>query len=806
MEYKVRYSGEFLAIDGARYRADIEEKSDTDFAIGDLTFPAEEPLVIEWDTVDKEDVLHGATATLQIESPGDRTYVDLYSIEVGAIRLSVYKDGILYWRGCLDPEFYEEPYERLAQYDVTLTFTDFGIFDRLKYDLAGYQTLRAIVESAVSRAGLEASIQTRLTTSIKGGTADTLLDDICILSDNFCDEDGEWSTLQDALEGILLPLGIHMQQAANGGVILYDLNAVATEQKTEEVYWDGDSQTLGVDKVANNVKITFSPYVTDEVLTEELEYTDDYKQQRKDGDAFDVYNCYTKDDEGTWDMYRSYWLALSKKGKGVEYLHPDARFGHIEPVLGKADEGTCIVWLSVTNQAPLDKIKFPNAYAQNITGDTYDAAGYVKNYPALSYMDSSTYKPLMRTARKWVVTGGNDTKLKLSLEVLADARYNPFEDAEGEDNQRNEKENYEMISGDKSRVLFIPCTLALYDGDGNALYHYQNYKTDKTRNFYGNAASISPTWFYDEGWEKGDADPSNPCFLVFYDNSDRGSFCEKSCFGDGFTVNKWSYLLQFFGYCGKTDIDYPTSGMEEGEYIPLPPTSGYLEITIYSGGIVYQTLSGTTAFLDQGFYGDGSTRGGGAKKPQIDDIVLADGTTHSQNIQLRFQRDFCPFRIRHLFYKAPTIEYVDGITGENVDADDIEYSGYLNKDASDGIELNTTCGTSSDELPTARGIYRKTSDLTPITQVTRADITDNPERLLIGTLYSQFATRHATLTGYADIAANNLRSAIPYTEKNQEGKVFWMSGEVQDLITGTSEVTLIELSPDTYRAIEEVEG
>lgn len=801
MEYYTRYSGSFVAVDGTIYRADIEQKSAAPFSVGELTFPAEEPLTIEWDTTDKEEVLHGSTATMQIESPGDRTYIDLYTIEVGNIRLSVYRNGTLYWRGCLDPEFYEEPYEAYDKYDVSLTFTDFGIMDRLKYSLQGYQTLRAIVEDAVSRSGLGYSVATMLTTSVEGGTADTLLDDICILSENFCDEDGEWDTLQEALEAIFLPLGIHMQSTTEGSVILYDLNAVATSTETEEVYWNSDSQTLGVDKVANNVKITFSPYVSDEVLTTELEYTDDYKEQRKNGEAFDVYNCYMKDGKGVWDMYRSYWLALSENGKGLAYLNTKARYGHIEPVLGSASEETAVVWLSVTNQAALNTIKFDNAAASNITGSTYAAEGYVTNYPALAYMSDSDYQPLMRTTKACVVPG-EDTMLKVSLEILADARYNPFEDEEQDDNQLNEKDNYELISGSKSRVFFVPCTIVLYDGEGNAIYHYQNYKVDKTINYYGNT-NINPFTLYDAGWKSGDADPSDPCFLVYYDNSDRGTFCEESCF-DGFTTNKYSLLLQQFGVCKKTDVKYPTTGLDEGEYLPLPPEMGYIEVTIYTGGIVYQITSGTSAFLDQGFLGDTTTTGGGAKKPQLDDI-LSGGTPHSQRYQLKFQKEGCAYRIRHLMYKAPQIEYVDAITGENIDADDIEYSGYINKDAEDNIELDTTCGTSSDELPTARGIYRKAADLTPITELTRAGITDCPERLLIGTLYSQFATRHTTLTGDADIPVSGKRSAMAYTEQNQDGKVFWLSGEVQDLITNTSEMTLIEVSPDEFHAIEEVE-
>lgn len=39
-----------------------------------------------------------------------------------------------------------------------------------------------------------------------------------------------------------------------------------------------------------------------------------------------------------------------------------------------------------------------------------------------------------------------------------------------------------------------------------------------------------------------------------------------------------------------------------------------------------------------------------------------------------------------------------------------------------------------------------------------------------------------------------------YTEFNQQGKKLMIKGEIQDLISDTSEVTLVELRPDEYHA------
>lgn len=152
---QLRYTGEFASRAGAAWRVDIMQEADAPFdSAGYLTFPADSPLVIEWPREDKEAAILGSNATLKIISPGDRTYEDLYTIEAGRIRMDVYKDNALYWSGALDPEFYEEPYETASGYEVSLTFSDFGILDRVKYDLAGMQTLRDIIAYALQRAGI----------------------------------------------------------------------------------------------------------------------------------------------------------------------------------------------------------------------------------------------------------------------------------------------------------------------------------------------------------------------------------------------------------------------------------------------------------------------------------------------------------------------------------------------------------------------------------------------------------------------------------------------------------------------------
>lgn len=886
--YYVRYSGAFVAVDGVTWRADIEQLADEPFSpVGSLTFPAEEPLTIEWAEVGKEEVMHGSTATLQIESPGDRTYIDLYTIAVGSIRLRVYRDGVLYWSGSLDPEQYEEPYERFANYDVTLTFTDFGILDRLKYNLIGTQSARAILKNAFERACIGYTAFINLLTTNAGGeetelvasdgstlltdtdgrtlcvrdsTPASLFDDVYIQSANFCDEDGEWNTLKEVLEGILQPLGAHIQQGTEGRIILFDMNGLATTTDAmERITWSGDSQTLGVDRVANDVKITFSPYVESSVYDGELKYDDDYDTQRKEGrDFFTFQNCYKTSSD---DKYKAHYVALSDKGSGLAYVNSDiAKYGLIKQYLGQAENNLVFLCrMMVANEKPLNEIWFDGA-ASSVTGSKSDsdserAIGYTDGYPLL---ERTTNGVLYRTKKVFVPAGDAErdtdtgesmqgsTSLKIECPVLLDARYNPFETAD--DEHENENENYNAVNtqdGD-GFVFFIPFTLVLYDADGNALYHYRNFQLLEKREI-AEYDSDRVFGMYRQEWVKGSPNEEGLAYFGYYADDVRGKMRDKSGFSGGFVTNKDT--LRFYRYATRTTdpaaLEFPKTKKEEGEYIPLPPVEGYLELSVYDGVLAYgswnmrevkATLTWVaghssahekrrfdvlgksgggnyvipgTHDITKGRYNDVSTwnvlsEGDGSfKNPQFSD--LTPGTIDFNVGLYEWRNRMNNWRVRHIYYKAPTITAVTGNDlAEEVEADDIEYSGYINKAAEEEISIDTICGTSDDEIPYGRGLYRD-KDGVAIKEFTRAGHTDHPERLLIGTLMSNFATRHTKITGEADIPASGLRAATPYSERLQGSKKFYLSGATLDLHEGTAVVTIIEVLRDYYTEIEEVE-
>ena len=112
-----------------------KEIDDAPNKVGILSFDVGESVVIEWGEVSKEEPLCPSTATIRVISPDDGTYQNLYTIKAGSVGAHIYRDGQLYWAGTLDAEFYEEPYETRDNYVVSLTFSDFGVLDRIPMPL-----------------------------------------------------------------------------------------------------------------------------------------------------------------------------------------------------------------------------------------------------------------------------------------------------------------------------------------------------------------------------------------------------------------------------------------------------------------------------------------------------------------------------------------------------------------------------------------------------------------------------------------------------------------------------------------------
>lgn len=753
MKY-LRYMGEFVSVAGVVWRAEILQEADAAFdTIGSLEFPADEPLVIEWGNKSKEEVICSSVATLKIISPGDRTYEDLYSIEVGRVRLDIYRNNSLYWSGCIDTEFYEEPYEMLNGYEVSLTFSDFGVLDRLKYDLADMQTLYAIVNYCAGRCGIncggidDSLISTQLTAS---GSA-LNLKSLKVRSDNFYDEDGEASTLAEVIEGILQPLALRMIQRS-GKIYVYDLNGLYNKASVKQIVWDGDSQTLGTDKVYNNAKITWSTYAqSGNLLSDEcwgdietdasLMALNNLAGGNKDGANYFSYHYSTVLDDwiDATDCGFTIWTAT--EGKNAE-LGSNVRFFKIVPQYDGTDsEGIAIYWKSVRG------VKVGNSSNWHAE---FSSQGHGEGaIPATSI--NSIGPALYKTNKVWIppVDNANKLAVRISIDMLLDPRFNPFESASNLMKYVEQKDWYDRFNI-YGNFIYVPVTIKFQPDGSNTVYVWTN-KNIVTRSISSPVTTLNGTYGQWVTYTNDD-NPNNWGYLCYYDAKDHV---------DTSGVLGWKKNRPAINP-HRNQLISILANAEDGQYIPYPNYGG-------RGGKLWVEVRGA------GWY------------------IINEGTdlANSENGPKGLWG-----KVSWILHKLPEIEIMNNTQfDQTIDTSDVEYNAEINAAAKEPIELDTICGTSVDGVPMARGAYFNATDGKQIKQLTRAGRTTQVEDLLIGTLYSQFGQRRTTLYGEAQIAHDPI---AVYKEDNQGDKRFILVEDVQDVRMDTSEATFIELRPDEY--------
>lgn len=526
MKY-LRYMGEFLSVSGVVWRAEILQEADAAFeTVGSLEFDADQPLVIEWGNKSKEEVICGATATLKIISPGDRTYEDLYSIDVGRVRLDVYRNNALYWSGCIDTEFYEEPYEQLNGYTVSLSFTDLGVLDRLKYDLANMQTLYDVVSYCIGRCGINCGgiDDSLISTSLTPSGSALSLTDIKVRSDNFYDEDGEALTLGEVIEGILQPLALRMIQRA-GKVYIYDINGLYTKAAKKQIVWDGSSQTLGVDVVYNNAKITWSTYAQsgnlspDSCWPESIETPPSVASMNNtsggsmNGAKYFSFHYENKDLTKWFDAQDyGFTIWLAEQGNNAELINNSVRYFRIVPQYdGTECEGVAVRWTAVAGwKVDYGGGNWAAQYSWQAYGVSTDAlTGFLTDIGAVLFKSSPVWIPPVANAGNLV--------LRVGLEMLLDPRFNPFESAENNDLMKY-KDWYSNWNT-HGNFVYVPVTIKFQPDGSDAVYVWDNRSIVQTA-VGSPVKSINGTY---GSWVRltNDETPNAWGWLAYYDAKDR---------------------------------------------------------------------------------------------------------------------------------------------------------------------------------------------------------------------------------------------------------------------------------------------
>ena len=698
----IRYTGEFMSIAGSRYRAEIWQEGFTGKPV-ELTFPYETPVSIEWAEVDKLEPVMSSAATLMVVSETDRQFVNLYTTQAGSTRLDIYRNNKLYWSGMLDPEIYEEPFSRERDYEVSLTFSDFALLDRIAFEQTGTDNrqrikLRTVLDMAVKQSGINtgADWQTFLSTTTSAGAS--LLDGVYVSEDNFFDEDGEPMTLREVLEGVLRPFGLQMVQK-DGRINLYDLHALSEGLQPRRVRWCLADSALGVDKTYNNCELTYSPYMSNNLVDASIE-PDMIKDTACTTHRVNV--DYSDQNYPGFDMLL-HPLSLRQRKFRVLDAFNQTKFFKIKPIFsGDSEAGVAVVFDTRTGHKTYAQqcSRVLNAGLPSVTIEMHDRP-YVFVDPALR---------------------GNYL-LNLKIEALVDVRYNPFEDA-SKDNEEGWWKDFQK----RCHYGYIPFRLVLRNDQGRALYHYDNSTVVNT--------PLLSFMVYTTGrkWEPGEGTWGN-AYAAYYDKEDRS---KKAGWG-GWKTNRpvMGYTLLLPSIFDK---------MFDGEYIPMPPTSGWLELSI---GNTFRTI-----------------------EPNVD-----ISTIHW-------------FLLKKVELKLTT-PY-----GKELEKSDIVLRAWVEKSARETLKLDTVCGTLPDGAhPTARGQFF-TAAGGVITAFRRAGVTDKVERLLLGTVYSQFHGRKKKLSGTADLV--NKFSTL--TDEHETGR-FMVVSEVQNLLRDESNLTMIEIVTDNYTGV-----
>lgn len=829
----------------------------------DWRVPAEEPVVIEWDA-DKTEAIVGSTCTIVLVSPYDGALLPLYTTEPGLWGVEItyrrrmqewhdvgghmslidgYDTEKTIWTGWLDTEFYEEPFIDLQDYEVTLTFSDFGLLKRKIFNMplsnnSNQFSINQYIRCALymidavpvdPRAAINQHTYNKLCSTTVDG-ADAIVN-VSVCADNFTDEDGETMTWYDVLEAVLRPLALRIEQRA-GEYWVYDLNAffsqvyhptidhsvydgivmhdgsvysenyweseeygnwpiyygdeeaagttgwgfVTYDEKPESltaVDWRSTDQTLAVDETFNRVKITFSPYAEQELMSpDDITFNPIYENVLYNGCQYNNTEIETK-------RYISMLFRHCPSGtlpNGLAAIGNKVQAFEAESIQGGADCKGVYAYVGYTSQEQgAHELLVNDNWGSKYNDDPNFVQG-IDYYGTPPTLPTSAASPTMlyKTRRVFIPNANGQSTLaakrqllKLQIPLLFSEKYNPWEQS---DDTHNTSYTRYFRSHANSVMLQLRIRIFADQTGGDALYYYQN---DAWAPYEDEVVTDQTQLNQGAGWIPASTEQVLPTLIHYCKfDGDRVHTKEMSCADGMVDGGAPFYNLRRTSYYFRKNFD--------GLYIPLPNIAngqkGYwLEIEVTNGFYLF----------DQGsmYRGDGS---GGVFQERVRNPIIAT------DAQLRQYRD-----CRWALVGFPTLKLV-GLNRqifEDIEEDDIEQSGVIDTNAADEISIDTICGCINS--PLARGALRNLQTGSPITALTRAGRTATAEQLLIGTLYSQYAGRHLKLSGTA-------RTVLPtngftlLTDTHYTNKQFLVTQETYNVIANESELTMIETNTDNY--------
>ncbi len=759
-----RYYGSFLDIKGNEWRCEIFLDKDLayDADAPELTFDADSPLTIEWSEKAKYEPLQGSTAKIRIISHGDRSFYHLADCEDLTARLDVYYNDSLYWSGTIDPDFYEEPYECYDNYTVELSFSDFGVLDRIDFALSGKKTVRELVLHCLSEAGLPYEDYGRhIGTYVNSVNADVGL---MVHSGNFYDEEGEPNTLKEMLEGVLQPLGMRLIQRC-GAIYLYDLYTLAHIGDTA-IEWSGDSQTLAKDGTYKNLKITFSPYIKveeddadlwdeDDETPSDLSNKNSLTAKTYDGKEYFSYpcDCATEEWGASDNLGFTIWLKDSASGVSLpmDSKGRQCKAFKIVPQLNGSEEQGIAVRVRAVQAAQYDGNGVATKYYSAEVATGYSIAYFVGDPSTVSSA------PLFKTDPAKLTGKNGSVQLRLTVEMLLGCKINPFDSEEKNyDTNNNYAEacylqKQEEALNEKFSFVHIP-VLVLFKSDADGKTYVWNNDWPTLTSRAANSTNLAGWWSEFSGY------PTAPtAWLSYYDTSNLWEDSDKSTiFSGSFTANR--------------------------ACVPTTATKALVSIRKADSGqpIAYPSYDSGEIWVE----------------------VLPCGWCFSRKGKAMYESDqlsnieFYDQALGWLLLKKPQFSIEkEGLYAEEIDTDDIEHDYDLNTASSEELEIDAICGTDDEALPESLGAYVSAATGGQATTLTRGNVTANCFDLLAGTLYSQYARRMNKISGECELLAHGIAR---YTEQNQGLKKFIMLSDSQDCRMHSSDAVFAEFETDNY--------
>lgn len=705
----------------------IFQTADESWEVTDLTLAADTPLTIEWDGAAPEDVIEGSTATLRVISPGDRTFTDLYTVDPLGVTIEVKADGATVWRGALEPELYEEPYSTRDGYVVELSFADIAGMERIDFALTGRVSFDTILAEAIKGTPLSGYDlrSATMTAEPDGSTLPLDMTRLFISAANFYDEDGKARNMSEAVEMILRPFGLHMRQH-RGELRIYDWHSLASDAPGEDraIEWVDTDAQLSVADVAHAVTLSYSPYA-DTTLADGSVDIDEIDPD--DGDKLTVRLNYDRSDfmqsGGFIDSFKIVSLSPERAATAI----PPSMEAHVN--LFRITAGH-----SGSNSAGVLGYCYPRS--------SILPGGCGVNFVQPDYIDvgSAGCSVLTLTGPWLTITGARSHYLKITLDLLLDVRYNPFEDA----GDYNEIGNWNRLKK-WANFGYVQCSLEYIGPDGNAVAHYYN----------GNVVA-SPHYYDDGNWFAG-PDLGGSLWLAYYDPSDRK---DSSGFGG------WKKNRQSIGRW-KNNLPPLFTKRGEGEFVSLKSLENF-----GSAGSFRLTVYNHILWFDDDGHGEG----------------IGDGSHRLDEI------------VRWCLFGQTTMEIVRA-DGSAIDTDDIIYTATAIEGAASDKEVGLEAG-SVVKTPTARAVISigDGASLRPVGPGsfirTRAA---GVEELLLDTLVSQYDEPHVILSGHADLSPVLLDDFCAWSERSQpEGCRFIPTSVTVYAGDGTAEYAFREISPDQY--------